>query len=94
MTMAKKAGTATQTNVEPKSVVVDLGLPELVDFADLGSLSSRPEVVLSPSARKAVKRLSLTLDMTGAKLADGTLVRGHCSKTISWLCERLADAVE
>ena len=77
----------------PQSVVVDLGLPGLVEYESLGYLPSRPEVILSPYAREAVKRLSLTLDMQGAKLADGTLVQGHCAKTINWLCERLADSI-
>lgn len=76
----------------PQTVVVDLGLPEVVDFEKLGYMSSRPEVVLSPEARRAVKRLALTLDQEEARLNDGTLVRGHASKTIAWLCERLADA--
>ncbi len=76
------------------NIAVDLGIPELIDFENLGYLSSRPDVTLSQRARRAIKRLSITLDQQEARLSDGTLVRGHASKTISWLCERLADAVE
>lgn len=95
-TTASRTITAAESNGvrQPQSVVVDLGLPSLVEWSDAGYLPARPEVFLSPVARKAVKRLSVTLDVNGAKLADGTLVRGHCSKTIAWLCERLADAVD
>ena len=92
---AKPAESATnRATVAPKgNISVDLGLPSLVDLQGDGYLPSRPEVMLTKKARAAVKRLSLTLDQSGAKLSDGTQVRGSAQKTIVWLCERLADTL-
>jgi len=76
-----------------ETIKIDLGFSDLVDLDVLGYLPSRPEVILTPKAREAVKRLALTLEQQEAVLSDGTQVRNSASKTIVWLCERLADSL-
>ena len=76
-----------------QSVLVDLGIPSVVELEHPGYLPSRPEVVLSPYARRAVKRLAVTLDQSEATLQDGTLVKNSVQKSIAWLCEKLADSI-
>ena len=89
--MAKRS--QAKTSEPAGNISIDLGLPDLVEFENMGYLPSRPEVILTPKAREAVKRLALTLEMKEARLSDGTQVRNSTSKSIAWLCERLADGV-
>lgn len=76
-----------------ETIKVDLGFSDMVDLDLLGYMPSRPEVILTEKARAAVKRLCVTLEQREAVLADGTHVRNSTSKTIVWLCEKLADSL-
>jgi len=89
--MAKKSQSTASQPIG--NVAVDLGLPALVDFENLGYMPSHADVRLTRNARDAVKRLAVTLDQHDAKLSDGSLVKSSVPKTIVWLCERLADSV-
>ncbi len=92
--MAKRAQT-TKPEAQPRSpknIAVDLGVPSLVEFESLGYIPTFADVKLSPKGKAAVKRLALTLDQSGATLADGTLIKSSIPKTLAWMCERLADA--
>ncbi len=95
---AKTVATATvEAPEETKAaqvgnLAVDLGIPGLVEFEHLGYIPHFADVKLTQPAREAVKRLSVTLDQNGARLSDGSLVKSSVPKTITWLCERLADA--
>jgi hypothetical protein len=90
----RQAQSQAQRPVKPVgNLMVDLGVPSLVELDGLGYLPSRPEVMLTPKAQEAVKRLSLTLEHKNVKLSDGTQVRNSVQKTITWLCERLADSL-
>lgn len=73
-------------------ITVSLGFSELIDL-DGGYIPSRPELDLTDKARKAIKRLSLTLDQREERLSDGTVIGPSVAKSIVWLCERFADAV-
>jgi hypothetical protein len=64
----------------------------MVDL-DGGYIPSRPELDLTEKARKAIKRLTLTLDQQEARLSDGTIVGTSVAKSIVWLCERFADSI-
>jgi hypothetical protein len=77
---------------EVESILVDLGISELIDL-DGGYIPSRPELDLTDKAKKAIKRLTLTLDQREARLSDGSIIGTSVSKTIVWLCERFADAI-
>lgn len=77
---------------EPENITVDLGFAELIDING-GYVSSRPELDLTPKARAAVKRLSLTLEQREATLSDGSQVRQSIPKAIVWLLERFADSI-
>jgi len=97
MSMAKTSSPMKQTHQtarKAENLKVDLGVPSLIALEGEGYLPSRPEVVLTPKARSAVKRLSITLDQRGEKLSDGTLIRNSVQKSITWLCERLADSID
>lgn len=97
-----KAATAVQATPEAKPpetpkqtgkpIVVNLGIDAMVDL-DGGYIPSRPELDLTEKSRKAIKRLTLTLDQQEAKLSDGTIVGTSVAKSIVWLCERFADAI-
>jgi len=76
----------------PSNITVDLGFAELIDING-GYVSSRPELDLTPKARAAVKRLSLTLEQREATLSDGSQVRQSVPKAIVWLLERFADSI-
>lgn len=91
--MAKRRTKGDDLRNGTGNLSVDLGIPALVDLDELGYLPSRPEVILSPDCRKAVKRLALTLERNEATLANGTLVRNSVQKSIAWLCERFAESV-
>jgi hypothetical protein len=75
-----------------EEIMVNLGFGELIDL-DGGYIPSRPELDLTEKARKAIKRLSLTLDQREERLSDGTVIGPSVAKSIVWLCERFADAV-
>jgi hypothetical protein len=75
-----------------KPIMVDLGIYAMVDL-DGGYIPSRPELDLTEKSRRAIKRLTLTLDQQEAKLSDGTIVGTSVAKSIVWLCERFADAI-
>ena len=92
--MAKRRAATEVEPVKPTgNLSIDLGVSSLVEFEQMGYLPSRPEVTLTPKSRAAVKRLALTLEQQQATLSDGSQVRNSTSKTIAWLCERLAEAV-
>lgn len=76
------------------NLVVDLGIPEVVDLPNTGYIPSRPEITLGPRERKAIKRLAMTLDMSEATLKNGQLVKNSVQRTVAWLCERFADSLE
>lgn len=78
--------------VEGENILVDLGISALIDL-DGGYIPSRPELDLTDKAKKAIKRLTLTLDQREARLSDGSIIGTSVSKTIVWLCERFADAI-
>ena len=94
MSMAKRTQT-TKPEAQPrrpKNIAVDLGIPQLVDFESLGYTPTFANVKLTKKGREAAKRLAVTLDQSGARLEDGTLVKNSIPQSIAWLCERLADA--
>lgn len=91
--MSKNKTSKFSAASDSEYVTVQLGIPRLIELENPGYLPIRPEVSLTPRARLAVKRLALTLDVSGEKLGDGTLVKGSVQKTICWLCEKLADSI-
>lgn len=87
------AKSATQSLSKQSQITVPLGLSELLEF-ETGYVPSRPELDLTAKCRNAVKRLALTLEIEEATLSDGSPVRNSIPKTIVWLLEKFADAVE
>lgn len=92
-TRAERPEVENPVQAEAQSIAVDLGLARLLEFENMGYTPAHAEVKLSQPARTAIKRLAVTLDQKEARLADGTLVKSSVPKSITWLCERLADAI-
>ena len=93
-TEASQPAERMRTAVPPVPVGVAFSVPPLVQIANMGYVPQRPEVFLGRSSRDAIKRLALSLDVAGAKLDDGTLVKNSVSRAICWLCEQYAAAVQ
>lgn len=88
MARVDKVTSAVQASARQR--VIQLGLESLIDFGG-GYIPSRPELDLIEKARRAVKRLSLTLDQR-----ERNGYRGETSipKAIVRLCESLADSAD
>jgi hypothetical protein len=82
-----------EVTVSGEEIMISLGFSQLIDL-DGGYTPSRPELDLTDKARKAIKRLSLTLDQREERLSDGTVIGTSVAKSIVWLCERFADSIE
>lgn len=66
----------------------------LIDADLAGYCPIRADVLIPKQAKRNLKRLALTLDVTEERLADGTLVQNRVSKAIAWLIERFSDEIE
>lgn len=54
----------------------------------------RADVLIPSGSKPTIKRLAMTLDATGAKLSDGTLVKNSVPKAIAWLIEQFCNSCE
>ena len=98
--MSTKTAPKMPKTTKQETQIQTLSTPEisvsgtLIDVEMMGYCPFRADVVVPRDARLAVKRLAMTLDATGATLADGTVVKNSIPKSIAWLLEQFASSVQ